>query len=177
MSDFPGEEWRKVASHPVYQVSNYGRMKSVFLDYSTGELGERLLVPCYSWQNRQIVTMRSGPKSRKQHFVHRLVIDAFGPQRPSPYHIVAHNDGNPRNNHISNLRWATHAENAQDKIMHGRSLRGERNPKAKLTADDVRAIRAAPERYGMKSELARRYGVNNTLITRIRNGEMWAHVS
>lgn len=49
--------------------------------------------------------------------VHRMIALAFI-QNPENKLHVAHNDGNPRNNKISNLRWATHAENMADMFIH-----------------------------------------------------------
>lgn len=54
------------------------------------------------------------------------------------------------------------------------TARGAMHPKAKLTDDDVRAIRASDERG---RRLAERYGVTATLITNIRKGKVWAHLN
>lgn len=43
-------------------------------------------------------------------YVHRLVAQAFVPLVPG-CDDVDHIDGNPRNNHVSNLRWLSHREN------------------------------------------------------------------
>ena len=48
----------------------------------------------------------------KSYRVHRLVAEAFLPPPPTPKHkCVNHKDGNPSNNHVSNLEWCTHSEN------------------------------------------------------------------
>lgn len=49
---------------------------------------------------------------------------------------------------------------------------GERNPRARLTAAAVAAIRAAPSSIPDR-ELARRYGVHTTTINRARRGVYW----
>lgn len=54
----------------------------------------------------------------------------------------------------------------------GNRLNGERRPQHKLTADDVRAIRAARSpRF-----LARKYGVASETVRLIRRGKSWRHV-
>lgn len=55
-----------------------------------------------------------------------------------------------------------------------RGQRGVHNPKAKLTDDDVRAIRASDE---PQLELARRFGVIANTIYKIRTREIWQHVA
>ena len=64
--------------------------------------------------------------------------------------------------------------NMADMVAKGRSLTGERHPKAKLTDDDIRAIRADGR---MQIELAEVYGVTQGLIGMIKRGEIWTHVT
>ncbi|MCM2531668.1 NUMOD4 motif-containing HNH endonuclease [Neobacillus pocheonensis] len=49
---------------------------------------------------------------RKQHYIHRLVGKAFIPN-PHNKPQIDHMDGNPLNNHVSNLRWCTNKENQE----------------------------------------------------------------
>jgi hypothetical protein len=53
----------------------------------------------------------------------------------------------------------------------------EAHPRATLTADDVRAIRAACEAGVLLSELAQRYGVTETTISHIALRRTWLNVS
>lgn len=66
----------------------------------------------------------------------------------------------------------THQENMADMIAKGRKnpARGSRNGRAKLTTDDVRAIRASTARG---KELSTQYGVSATVIGQIRRGKLW----
>lgn len=86
---------------------------------------------------------------------------------------AAHECGNPSCVNPNHLRWATHAENMADRERHGTINRGERNGKTKLTADDVRAIRAAPPNY---APLMEKYGMSRHGISKIRGRKRWAHV-
>ena len=51
--------------------------------------------------------------------VHTLVALAFLGPRPEGME-VCHNNGNPRDNRVENLRYDTHSENAKDIARHGR---------------------------------------------------------
>jgi len=50
--------------------------------------------------------------------VHRLVLEAFIGPAPKGT-ICCHNDGDPTNNRLENLRWDTHSSNTRDAIRHG----------------------------------------------------------
>ncbi|SJM49640.1 hypothetical protein FM111_01945 [Brevundimonas diminuta 3F5N] len=60
-----------------------------------------------------------------------------------------------------------------DMASKGRSLQGVRHHKAKLTDEDVRAIRADAR---MQIELADIYGVTQGLIGMIKRREVWTHL-
>jgi DNA-binding transcriptional regulator YiaG len=105
--------------------------------------------------------------------VHRLVLLAFvGPCPPGME--GCHNDGNPANNRIENLRWDTHDANMKDAIRHGtaRSARGEQQWQAKLTAEQVRYIR--DNRQISRREMAKRFGIHPGTVKNIRRRATWA---
>lgn len=105
-------------------------------------------------------------------YAHHLVAQAFLPPKPGPGYEIAHNDGNHRNNHYTNLRWATHAENMADMVTHGRSQRGERNKWAKITNRQAAEIRTRYKAGGVQQvELAREYGISAPAVCRIVNGQ------
>jgi hypothetical protein len=54
---------------------------------------------------------------------------------------------------------------------------GEKMPAAKLTEDDILEIRATPRTYGSGRALADRFNVSMGLISAVRNGKAWSHVS
>jgi hypothetical protein len=107
--------------------------------------------------------------------LHQLVCIAFHGPRPSPKHDAAHIDGNKANNHWSNLRWATRAENEADKIRHGRSNRGERNGMAKLTNEQAANVVTEYAAGVTQAALAQRYGVTQGAISNIVRGKRRNH--
>lgn len=89
------------------------------------------------------------------------------------------------------LRIGTREENAREAVDRGRMAtgdrssarlhpervpRGERQHKAKLTADAVRIIRAEYAVGITQRELAKRYGISSSVISEIITGKAWAHV-
>lgn len=107
--------------------------------------------------------------------VHALVLMAFvGPCHDGMQ--CRHLDGNPTNNHVSNLAWGTRSENERDKILHGTDNRGEKNCGAKLTVADVLAIRARAANGELQSVIAKDFCVKQPAICRIVLRKTWTHV-
>jgi hypothetical protein len=87
-----------------------------------------------------------------------------------------HNDGNPANNRLDNLRWDTPKANCADKWAHGTMLRGEQIQGAKLTESDVREIRKLVKAGETRTGVAAIYGMHQTTIGKICAGKKWKHV-
>lgn len=106
--------------------------------------------------------------------VHVLILEAFHGPRPDGLE-GCHTNGIRTDNRPENLRWDTPASNYADRNRHG-SLKGERNGRAKLTVEQVRAIRAE---YVYRSvtagtpALARKYGLNQKTVFDIITGHHW----
>lgn len=163
-------EWRAIPGIAGYAVSSTGQVKRTVP--TRGSRTGHVLTPhlasrakCY-----ETVSLRMNGALRRFR-VHRLVALAFIGQPPTPAHEIAHIDGNPSNNAAENLRWATAAENAADRERHGTVVRGEASVCAKLTADDVRAIRAATGRY---ADIAAPYGIDRHTVGDIKLRKTWA---
>ena len=63
------------------------------------------------------IHLEEGQIKKKKYAIHRLVALTFIPNPESkPY--VDHIDRNPRNNHVSNLRWATGSENNYNRNIY-----------------------------------------------------------
>lgn len=124
----------------------------------------------------QVEIRREESPRRIGPLVHCLVLKAFVGPRPEG-HECCHNDGNQRNNRLENLRWGTHQENSDDRVRHGNSCRGEKNPNAKLTAADVADIRRRRESGSTFTQLGRHFGVSRTTVRDICLRKWWLHVS
>ena len=116
---------------------------------------------------------------RRTRATHRLAWEfAFG-QIPEGL-VVRHMCHNPACCNPTHLLLGTHKDNFNDKIKGNRAgnsvmKRGASNMNAKLTEDQVIAIRKA---QGVTIyELADQYGVSKSLISSIRMGKIWTHVN
>ena len=112
-----------------------------------------------------------------QHYrLNRLLAELFLPPPAPGQNVVRHLDGNPANNRLDNLAWGTQAENMQDMVRHGRSLRGTRNPNAKMTDNVVRAIRLLRAEGYQLRPLAAFLGMSVEAVEIAANGRGWRHV-
>ena len=158
------EQWLDVVGFEgIYQVSNFGRIRSV----KTGKIKEQTV---QDNDNRPYLGLW---KNNKQKICrpHKLVMEAFVGIRPQGMECC-HNDGNPQNNHLSNLRWDTSKNNHADKVKHGTTNRGKQCGTAKLTLEQVRAIRQDDR---LQRIIAAEYGVRDNTISRIKSGKRWTH--
>lgn len=132
------EEWRDIKDYEGrYQVSNLGNVKS--MNYYGVSGWEHPLKPDVDREGRLLVTLSKNGKS-KYYQVHRLVADAFIPDRTTFKFVdeddrlkyvnnldkldVNHKDEEPKNNMVTNLEWCTRRYN----LLYG--TRGERAGKA-----------------------------------------------
>ena len=113
----------------------------------------------------------------KRKSIHRLVGEAFIPN-PEKKPTINHIDGCKLNNYYLNLEWATYSENNQHAIDNGLATRrsGVRVHCAKLTDDNVRAIRKLLADGFSWRKIAKQFGVTKGSIQRIANRKGWNHV-
>lgn len=159
------EQWRDVPGFEGrYQVSDEGRVRSVdrrvrlvVHGLETTRLARgRVLRPARGTHGYLTVVL--GRDGGTKH-VHQLVALAFIGPRP-PRADVAHNDGSRTNNHAGNLRYASRAENNEDKVRHGKTL---------LSEAEVAAVRELVPKlgFGGQAALARELGVSQCHLSAV----------
>lgn len=113
-----------------------------------------------------------------QRYIHQLVLEAFIGDRPEGL-MACHNDDDPSNNALSNLRWDTQKANIQDSIRSGKhkcvNQNGTSNSSSKLTVDQVAEIRAHCEGPTPQKEIAIMYDVAQSTVSNIKSGVTHAY--
>lgn len=159
------ETWKDVVGYVgFYEVSDHGQIRSA----KTGRLKK---FTNDRQKRRPFVGLWRDNKIRVI-YPHKAVLEAFVGPRPQGME-ACHNNGNPFDNRLENLRWDTPRNNQLDRIKHGTSNRGERCAAAKLTEAQVRAILADTR---LQRIIAAEYGVLQNTISRIKSGKRWKHV-
>jgi hypothetical protein len=175
MSDFystPPIDSRPIPGHPGYAILDGGELWSC-------------------WNNRGRMTnvwhARRPPKPDRKgylrielrgkirRYVHDLVLEVFVGLCP-PGLEGCHNDGDPGNNFVTNLRWDTQENNQADKIKHGRFTKGERVPGAVLKESDIPEIFHQYSLGLTHREIAEIFGINKWTIGSVLQRKSWAHV-
>jgi len=164
-------EIKEIPGYPGYSASDDGRIKGPsgkWLKPKRGPYGHQSVWIGGKWPS-----------------VHRLVLLAFSGPCPES-HEAAHENGDASDNRPSNLAWKTHGENIRDRARHGHTARGTRHGGARLTEDEVRAIRSAYVGRGVgpaaarggpsQRALAEQYGVSEDTVRAIIRGRLWKHL-
>ena len=138
------ETWKPIVDCPGYEVSSGGQIRS---PYRTRKLQK-------NWEGYHEINIL-----QKKHKVHRLVAHAFIPN-PDNKPVVDHIDGNKSNNHVSNLRWATVAENNRNKTKKSRNSQQTKKPR-----------NSQQEHVGVRQREYNGYGINSWEARWSENGK------
>jgi len=176
-------KWKKIPGFSRYLASSDGEIAS--LNYKrTGKC--KILKPAQTEGYYKTVLLNDDNKY-KTISVHRIVCLAFlGPSDLEVNHI----DGDPSNNHISNLEYVTHSENLLHAYRTGlqKPLHGESNGSSKLTEaqvleirEYVKQVKSTGKKHWGRKELAKKYGVSELyikelVINRTTRKRVWSHI-
>jgi hypothetical protein len=86
---------------------------------------------------------------------------------------ACHKCNNPTCCNPEHIFAGTSSENRQQAVRERRGFVGELNGRAKITADDVLAIRASSQ---TNEKLAVKYGLHSSVISKIRRRDIWKHI-
>lgn len=187
-----GKNWRDIKGYEgYYQVSNLGAARSVTRKvwrsdskwghgYLTQLSGRRL--SCVQKDNGYFVVTLSLHGKHRTHYIHRLIADAFL-ENPNSLPEVNHKDGNKSNNHIGNLEWCSHKENAVHAWENGLAATPppqKKKPVAKITGDGnvvetYPSIQEAAQEHGGKCYESR---ISECCLGKRKKfrGHSWQHI-
>lgn len=162
------EVWKDVVGYEDhFRVSNLGRVTSKrtgkILKQHINKQGRAGFATKIGGRNGSCVCFKT----------HRLVATAFIPN-PENKPTVNHKDGNPLNNCVENLEWATHSENIRHAFDTGLIVpaSGFRSTSAKLTEEQVETIRINPDGLTVR-QLAFLLGVHHCTVVRCKNNKRY----
>jgi len=129
------EIWRAIPFDDRCEVSNYGNLRR----HVNKNHPERHQINYFKNEVTHGGHVRASI-NRQRYLIHRLVYLMFvGPLEEGK--VICHIDGNPKNNHFSNLLQATQKENISHKREHGTWQSCEKHPNAKLSNMQAIAIK------------------------------------
>lgn len=176
------EIWRTIEGPPGYEVSNQGNVRSYKTkrgkwQWYIADKPVRILSPATGKTGYRGVCLGGGRRPRFARIA-KLVATAFLGPCPSGLE-VCHNDGNPGNDHIENLRYDTHRSNLQDAVKQGKMHR--RKCRRRLTNEQVEEMRWELSRtkrtHGATRkahrEISKRVGLSCPMIYSIETGESY----
>lgn len=118
--DLKTEEWRDIPGFEgYYQASNCGKIRSIdrYVPHNCGVgfrlIRGRILKQQVMTQTQYYSVMLSKDGKAKSHTVHSLIALTFL-QKRNETDIIDHIDGNRQNNILTNLRYVSHKENANN---------------------------------------------------------------
>ena len=107
------EIWKPIDGYEgLYEVSNLGRVRSLEFRNGSGTYSRvSVMTPTDNGHGYKIVGL-SLKNKRRNHYVHRLVANAFC-DNPDEGEVVDHIDHDRSNNSADNLRWISQRENVR----------------------------------------------------------------
>lgn len=165
MAKINKEIWKPIPGHENrYDASTTGQVASRWGDK------RKVIKYWLNWNGYALIDLR-----KKKIALHRVIALTF--HGPCPEGLeCCHLNGNKLDNRPVNLKYVTRKENHSHKVSHGTAQRGERNPKAKLTAKDVLFIRKLREKGVLLNDIARMYSISFSHVSGIAYRKTWTHI-
>ena len=175
------EIWKDINGFEgLYQVSNFGRIKSLPKTRKTGKSKKTIrfydekILKASSCSNNgyKIVTLSDNGK-QKYFTIHRLVCFHFL-ENKNNYKVINHKDGNKLNNDVENLEWCTNSQNSSHAyklgLQKGAFVSGSKNISSKkvLKISDGKIFDSIKEAH-QESNLKIRY---ETFCKKINNNNL-----
>jgi hypothetical protein len=169
-----------------YAISNYGRLVSYTDEPKNGRFVKGSILDGYRVFRFKIRDADNNIKN-KQYFFYRLVANYFIPKTSDTQVYVLHLDRNRANNFVGNLKWATKPEMLEHSktspyVIEAKKKLIEHRIKSngtKLTETQVIWLKKKlldPNRKTRLKIFAKKFGVSEMTLHRIKTGENWGHI-
>jgi hypothetical protein len=175
------EIWKDIPDYEgFYQASNLGRVRSCDRTIVTSLganqfLKGRILSPSVAGRYALVQVCKHGVRTMVA--VHILVARVFLGDRPDGL-VINHIDGCRFNNSASNLEYCTQTENNHHARATGlNNAHGQNHKRSKLKDSDIAVIRDRLLNGEKQTSIARDYGVDKQIISRISRKRSWNGVA
>ena len=166
-----GEIFKKIPGIEDYEVSNYGRVKSLKNNK------EKILKPHLSHNGYRRINFSFGKKYTHKKIGYLVLLAFVGPREPGM--TVSHLDGNNKNDRLDNLIYETLLDNARRRKEQGGydfNL-GEKNNKSKLKVYEVKKIKKLlQDDKFTQNYIAAMYNISQSTISHIKNNRTWNYL-
>jgi len=168
------EQWKEIpGSDRKYYISNYGRIRSFFLDEKNGKILKPVSIKGFMSVNLKI------DGKAKTYYVHKLTAEVFVPKTANEQIVVTHCDGNAQNNYFKNLQWQTkeeHFQHVTQKLKEINLGRKGRVINSKLQPNDIAVLKAMLEKGVKQNVIAKLFSISEMQVSRIKRGENWGDI-
>jgi hypothetical protein len=162
-----------------YGISNFGNMCSY-----QKSLQDKRLIAFANNNGFPVTTIRIDKRSTAL-FPHRQVANYFLKRPNAKYTFVLHLDHDKSNNHVSNLKWATQAQqsehNKHNPVVKDAISRRIRTGAMAKKLSDPKVLKLKTELWNPKrkitlKQLAAKYDIAEMNLYRIKSGTFWYHI-
>ena len=166
------EVWKDIKNYEGhYQVSNYGRIKSVDKLVNSGlknnkkVLKKGKILKQLKRSNGYLAVGLCNGETQKSKSVHRLVAEAFIPNLNN-YKNINHKDENKENNNVSNLEWCDNLyNNTYGTRLDRIAKKLINNPKISKKVNQYDKQGNFIKQWSSTMEVQRKTGISNTHIS------------
>ena len=180
------EIWKYIPWYEgLYQVSDRGNVKRIWWNVICWDTSSERWIYSRKINDKLLQFWKSHEYYRitlckdweiKSYLVHRLVAQLFlGLDITDKKMLVCHKNDNPKDNRVENLFLWTAKDNMEDCVNKWRIWRmfWQKNPRVKLNDTKISLIKLMLDMWCKQKDIAFRFLVNPSVISRISNWKAW----
>ncbi len=164
------------AIDPESAPANYFSLHAMDPDFWSRVAPGEGVDACWLWTGTRDSKYGSISIDGRNYKAHRIAFGLAGGEL-SEEQVCRHRCDTPLCVRPDHLEAGSHSDNVADRVKRGRSARGSRNGRSKLTEVQVRVIKLRLAAGARPAHLARAFKVRSSAIDKIRSGENWRHVA